>query len=102
MKLSRAAAEIIIFRLFADGNTDQLDQDILKNGFMVLGDALRRCNYIASVEGIIVSHIVRKNLKEILPEGPILTGINILIVTFEMLVNLIDDFVGIQLNFMGF
>ena len=66
MKLSRAAAEIFINRVIVEGGDDP-DQDILKNGFMILGDALRRCNYIASVEGIVLSHIVRKNIAKVIP-----------------------------------
>ena len=101
MKLTRAAAEIFIYRVFTEESKDY-DQDILKNGYMVLGDALRRCNYVASVEGIVTSHIIRKNLRKHLPEGPIIETINFFIVAVEMIVNLLDDFVGFQLTFMGF
>ena len=101
MKLTRAAAEIFIYRVFTEKSNDY-DQDILKNGYMILGDALRRCNYVASVEGIVTSHIIRKNLRKHLPEGPIIETINFIIVVVEMVVNLLDDFVGFQLTFMGF
>ena len=66
MKLTRAAAEIFIFRVFTEKSKDY-DQDILKNGFMILSDAVRRCNYVASVEGIVTTHIVRQNLRKYLP-----------------------------------
>ena len=101
MKLTRAAAEIFIYRVFTEKSNDY-DQDILKNGYMILGDALRRCNYVASVEGVVTSHIIRKNLRNHLPEGPIIETINFIIVAVEMVVNLLDDFVGFQLTFMGF
>ncbi len=66
MKLTRAAAEIFINRVIIEGGENP-DQDTLKNGFMILGDSLRRCNYIASVEGIVLSHIVRKNIGKVIP-----------------------------------
>ena len=69
---------------------------------MILSDAVRRCNYVASVEGIVTTHIVRQNLRKYLPKGAIVEMINFLIVAAEMIVNLLDDIVGFQLTFMGF
>ena len=98
MKITRAAADIFIYRVMSENSEDK---DLIKNGYMLLGDAFRRCNYLASAEGLIIGHIVRKNLRNYLPNGPIVNIINFSLVSVEILVNLVDDLVGFQLNFMG-
>ena len=99
MKLSRAAFDIFIYRVME--SEGEPDQDVLKNGYMIVGNVLQKCNYFTSVEGIIVSHIIRKNLRKHLP-AIVADIISYGMITFEMLLNIGDDFVGYQLSFMGF
>ena len=99
MKLTRAAFDIFVYRVMeADGDPDQ---DVLKNGYMIVGNVLQKCNYFTSVEGIIVTHIIRKNLRKHLP-AVVADIISYGMIAVEMLMNLGDDFVGYQLSIMGF
>ena len=41
---------------------DEPDPDVKKNAFLIIGEVLRRCNYITSVEGAIASYLVRQGI----------------------------------------
>ncbi len=100
MKLARASVKIFINRILIE-DEKEVDDDTLKNGYMILGDFLRRCNYLASAEGLIISHIVRKAISNYVPSDIVSGIINVVLVIIEVAVNLLDDFVGFQLTVMG-
>ena len=56
MKISRAFFNLVMYRILPE---EEPDQDIKKNAFLIFGEVFRRCNYITSVEGAIVSYLVR-------------------------------------------
>ncbi len=97
MKLARAFFDIYFNRLKVDPNPSQ---DLQKNVILIAQDAIRRCNYATSVEGIIVNHLIRKALVKNLGTAGKFIGVGFIV--GEILVNLLDDLIGYQLSFMGF
>ena len=91
MKISRAFFNLVMYRILPE---EEPDQDIKKNAFLIFGEVFRRCNYITSVEGAIVSYLVRQGIN-----AQIGTGwgqwFGYAIIAIEMLVNVIDDFIGL-------
>ena len=56
MKLGRAIIEIFFNRI--EPNED-LDLDEVKNLVMIAQDLIRRCNYLSSIEGLVVGKLIR-------------------------------------------
>ena len=98
MKLTRAFVNLLVYRILPE---DEPGQDIQKNAMMLFGDAFRRCNYISTVEGTVISYLLRRGISNQIGDG-IGKWISFAIVAVEMLVNLLDDFVGYQLAIAGF
>ena len=97
MKLTRAFVSLIMNRISTE---EHPDQDVEKNAYMLFADVFKKCNYVSSVEGAIVSYLMRKSINEHLGPG---WGkwIGYGIITIEMLFNFFDDIIGYQLSFMA-
>ena len=67
---------------------------------MLWGDLTRRCNYFSSIEGLVVTRLIRKTLDDYLAGG-ISVWLDYAIIAFELFMNFVDDFQGYQLAFMG-
>ena len=67
---------------------------------MLFADVFKKCNYVSSVEGAIVSYLLRKSINDRIG---VKYGkwIGYGIIGFEMLINLFDDMIGYQLSFMA-
>ena len=91
MRMVRAFFNILVYRIMA---VDNPSSDDIKNSVMIAGDIIRRCNYAASLEGLVVSRIIRKNVIEEHLAGGISFWINGFIVAIEFMINFADDFVG--------
>ena len=59
MKIARAFFNLVMYRILPE---DEPDPDVKKNAFLIIGEVLRRCNYITSVEGAIASYLVRQGI----------------------------------------
>ena len=74
--------------------------DDIKNAFILSSDILHRCNYFTSIEGLVVTHIIRDRLTYYLPRV-LYVPLNLLIVAFECVLNLVSDYSTLSFTFMG-
>ncbi len=70
------------------------------NAIMLFYDFYKRCDYISSVEGLIVSHLIRESIKSYLGMH-YAKWIIVPMITVELLVNLFDDYLIFVLSGMG-
>ena len=98
MRMVRALFNLVMNRIIP---FEEPSFDDIKATVMLVTDIKKRCNYLATIEGFIISMLVRNMINDYLAGG-VSVWINWILVIGEVLINVLDDIQEFVMIYNGF